>query len=85
MICVPIRIRLRKISILRNKTHEIFWDVKIQPDQPTRTGTIDLVLINEMKWMFEQMYLAVSTDHSENKKEKQIDKYPDLAWELRKL
>ena len=68
-------------SVLENETHKLLWDFDIQIDHLILTRRPDLVIINKKKKRF-----TTPTDHGVKFKESEKkDKYPDLAWELKKL
>ena len=72
-------------SVLVNVIHKILWDFKIQKDHPILSRRPDLVLINKKKITCHLVEFAVPTDHiMKVEKSEKIDKYLDLARELKK-
>ena len=72
-------------SVLENETHKILWDYEIQTDHLIPARRPDLVLINKKKRTCQLVDFAVPADHRVKLKESEkIDKYLDLARELKK-
>ena len=73
-------------SVLENETHKILWDFEIKTDHSIPAKRPDLVLINKKKRSCPLVDFAVPADHRVKLKENEkIDKYLDLARELKKL
>ena len=70
--------------VLENDTHKLLWDFNIQTDHLIWARRPDLIIINKKKKK-RIVDFAVPADHRINLKEsKKIDKYLDLARELKK-
>ena len=73
-------------SILENETHKILWDFDVQTDHQIPARRPDLVLIDKKRNTCHLMDFAVPADHRIKMKESEkINKYFDLARELKKL
>ena len=73
-------------SFLENETHKIIWDFEVQTDHLIPARRPDLVLIDKKRKTCHLVDFAVPADHRVKMKEREkIDKYLDLARELRKL
>ena len=73
-------------SVLENETHKILWDFEIKTDHLIPARRPDLVLINKKERTCQLVDFAVPADHRVKLKENEkIDKYLDLARELKKL
>ena len=73
-------------SVLKNETHKLLWDFEIQTDHLISARRPDLIIINnnKKKRTCKTVNIAVPTDHRMKLKEREKDKYLDLAWELKK-
>ena len=70
-------------STLENDTHKLLWDFDIQTDHLISARKLDLTIINKMKRTCQIVDFA---DHRiKLKKYEKMNKYHDLAWELKKL
>ena len=73
-------------SVLENETHNILWDFEIKTDNLIPARRPDLVLINKKERTCQLVDFAVPADHRVKLKENEkMDKYLDLARELKKL
>ena len=73
-------------SVLENATHKILWDFEIKTDHLIPARRPDLVLINKKERTDQLVNFAVPADHRVKLKENEkMDKYLDLARELKKL
>ena len=73
-------------SVLENETHKILWDFEIKTDHLIPARRPDLVLINKKERTCQLVDFAVPADHRVKLKENEkMDKYLDLARELKKL
>ena len=75
-------------SVLSNETHKIIWDFEIKTDHPIPARRPDLVLINKKKKKEKRTCQLVDfpANHRVKMKENEkMDKYLDLARELKKL
>ena len=73
-------------SVPENKTPKILWDFEINTDHQTLAGKPDLVLINKKKRTCHLVDFFIQVDHWVKMKEsKKIDKFLDLARELKNL
>ena len=73
-------------NVLENETHKIIWGFEIITDHPIPAGRPDLVLINKKERTCQLVDFAVPADHRVKMKENEkMDKYLDLARELKKL
>ena len=70
-------------SVLEN---EILWDLEIWMEHAIFTRRLDLVLINKKKRIYHPVDFAILADSRVKiKASKKIDKYLDLARELKRL
>ena len=73
-------------SILVNEMHKMLWDFEVQTDHLILVRWPDLVLFNKKKRTCHLVVLVIPEDHWVKLEEsKKIDKYFDLARELKKL
>ena len=73
-------------SVLENETHKILWDFEIKTDHLIPARRPDLVLIDKKERTCQLVDFAVPADHRVKLKENEkMDKYLDLARELKKL
>ena len=71
--------------VLKNDTHKLLWDFNIQTDHQILARRPDLIIINKKKRIYKIVDFEVPADHRINLKEcEQMDKYLDLARELKK-
>ena len=72
--------------VLENDTHNLLWDFNIQTDHLIPARRPDLKIINKKKRICKIVDFAVPADHRIKLKEcAKMDKYLDLARELKKL
>ena len=72
--------------VLENDSHKLLWDFNIQTDPLISARRPDLVIINKRKRICKIVDFAVPADYRINLKESEkMDKYLDLARELKKL
>ena len=72
--------------VLENDSHKLLWDFNIQTDHLIPARRPDLIIINKRKGICKIVDFAVPADHRINLKESEkMDKYFDLARELKKL
>ena len=71
-------------SVLENEMNKILWDFNVQMDHPIQAIQPDLVLINKKKRTY-QVDFAVLAEQSEKQKKKKLNKYLDLARDLKML
>ena len=79
---------LNPAPVLENGTHKLLWDFDIQTDHQISARRPDLIIINKKKKekISKIVDFAVPADHRIKLKEcEKIDKYLDLARELKKL
>ena len=73
-------------SVLEDDTHKLLRDFEIQTDHLISARSPDLVIINKKKRTCRIVDFAVPADHRVKLKEsKKMDKYFNLARELKKL
>ena len=76
---------LKLKSLLENKLYKILWDFEIQIDHSFPAKKSNCVLINKRKITSHLMDFTIPVDHSVKMKENEkIDKYLDLARELKR-
>ena len=72
-------------SVLENETHKILWDFEIKTDNLIPARRTNLELINKTERTCQLVDFAVPADHRVKLKENEkMDKYLDLARELKK-
>ena len=72
-------------SVLENKTHKILLDFEIEKDNPILAKSSDLMLINKKKDCHLVDFAVPADNRGKMKESKKINKYLDLARELKKL
>lgn len=61
----------------------MLWDFDIEIDRELNTGKLEIVLIRKKKVIFFLIYIEIPWDKRAKSKVKKIQKYLDLAMELR--
>ena len=73
-------------SVLVNDTHKLFWNFEIQTDPLISARQPELIIINKKERTSRIEDFSVPADHRVKFKESEkMDKYLDLARELKKL
>ena len=73
-------------SVLENDTHQLQWDFDIQTDHLISVRRSDLIIIYKKKRICKIVDFAIPADQRIKLKEcEKNGKYPNLAWELKKL
>ena len=73
-------------SVLENDDYKLLWDFSIRTDHEIRARRPDLVIVNKRDKSCQIIDVAIPEDGQVREKEdKKVEKYQDLAREVRKM